>query len=70
MSRTKPTLPPVDVYRLLSDGIAAPLRYGVRRAFKHTGPSLTDEEIDRLVEAQGDELMNWFCETFRFPEVK
>ena len=61
-------LPPVDTYRLISDGLEAPLRYGVRRAFKHSGPSLTDEEIDRLVAAQETELMNWFCETFRFPD--
>lgn len=67
---TRPKLPPVDVYRLLSDGLEAPLRCGIRRAFKHSGPALSDEEIDRLVEAQENELMNWFCDTFQFPEVK
>lgn len=63
----KRSLPPVDTYRLISDGIEAPLRYGIRRAFKHSGPSLADEEIERLVQAQADALMSWFCEAFRFP---
>lgn len=66
----RPSLPPVDVYRLISDGIEGPLRHGVYRAFKHDVLSLTDAQIDRLVEAQENELMNWFCDTFRFPEVK
>jgi len=61
-------LPPVDTYRLISDGLEAPLRYGIRRAFKHSGPDLSDEEIDRIVEAQHDALMLWFCEVFRFPD--
>lgn len=63
-------LPPVDTYRLISDGIEAPLRYGLRRAYKHAtepGPGPSDEEIDRIVAAQHDALMIWFCETFRFP---
>ena len=58
----------VNVYRLVADGIEAPLRYGIRRAFKYSGPAISDEEIERLVDAQSQELLNWFCETFRFDE--
>lgn len=61
-------LPPVDTYRLISGGIEAPLRYGIRRAFKYAGEPPSDEEIDRIVEQQHDALMLWFCEAFRFPE--
>lgn len=58
----------VNIYKLVSESLEAPLRYGIRRAFKHSGPALTDEEITRLVDAQETELLNWFCETFRFDE--
>ena len=68
MAARKAKLPPVDVWSLISDGLDAPLRYGIRRAFKHAGPALTDDEIDRLVAAQASELLNWFGETFRFPD--
>ena len=62
-------LPPVDTYRLISDGLEGPLRYGLRRAYKHAAePGPSDEEIDRIVEAQHDALMIWFSETFRFPD--
>lgn len=64
----KRTLPPVDVWRLLSDGLAGPLRHGIRRATKHAGPDISDGDIDRIVEAQERELMSWFAETFRFPD--
>ena len=56
----------VNVYRLVADGIENPLRCGIRRAFKHDGPWLSDEQIERLVDAQAHELLNWFCEAFRF----
>jgi len=62
------TLPPVDTYRLISDGLEDPLRYGIRRAFKYAGTPPSDEEIDRIVAAQHDALMLWFCDTFRFPD--
>ena len=58
----------VNIYRLVEDGIEGPLRHGIRRAFKHDGPGLSDEQIERLVDAQSHELLNWFCETFRFDE--
>ena len=59
-------LPPVDTYRLVADGIEAPLRYGIRRAYKHaTGPGPSDAEIERIVEEQSRALLDWFCETFR-----
>lgn len=65
MAARKVSLPPVNVYALIADGLDAPLRYGIRRAFKHAGPALSDEEIDRLVAAQEHELLGWFCETFK-----
>ena len=58
----------VNVYKLVLESLEAPLRYGISRAFKHSGPAITDEEITRLVDAQETELLNWFCETFRFDE--
>mgnify|MGYP000867255165 CR=1 FL=1 len=58
----------VNVYKLVSEGIEAPLHFGIGRALKHGGPSMSDKEIERLVDAQMHELMNWFCETFRFDE--
>jgi len=67
---TRPKLPPVDVYRLLSDGLEGPLRYGLRRAFKHDVLSLTHQQEERLIGAQHDALMLWFSDTFQFPEVK
>ncbi len=65
---SRPAFPRPKVYPLLADGLDAPLRYGIRRALKHTGPSLSDEEIGRLVEAQREEILNWICEAFRVPE--
>lgn len=65
---SRPAFPRPKVYPLLADGLEAPLRYGIRRAFKHAGPDLTDEEIDRLVEAQREEILGWICEAFRVPD--
>ena len=58
----------VNIYRLVSDGIEAPIRFGINRAFKHDAPSLTDAQAERLEDAIHTELLNWFCETFRFDE--
>lgn len=64
----KARLPPVDVWGLVSDGIEAPLRYGMQRGIKHMDTNLTDEQINRILEQQHLELMSWFADTFRFPE--
>lgn len=58
----------VNVYKLVSDGIEAPIRFGINRAFKHSERSPTDDEIARLEDCVNQELLNWFCETFRFDE--
>lgn len=63
----KHELPPVDVWRLISDGIEGPLRGGFRRGIKHSDLDITDEEIERIIEAQNDYIMIWFSETFFFP---
>lgn len=65
---SRPAFPRPKTYQLLADGIEAPLRYGIRRAFKHSGPDLTDEEVTRLVEAQARAVLDWICETFRVPD--
>ena len=62
----KHDLPLVDTWALVSDGIEGPLRGGFRRGIKHMDVDVTDEEIERICEAQHNYLMNWFSETFRF----
>lgn len=62
----KAKLPPVDVYRLIDEGIDDSLRYGLRRAFKYAGEPPSDEESERIVREQHAALMGWLCETFRF----
>ena len=58
----------VNVYKLVSDGIEAPIRFGINRAFKHSERGLTSEEVYRLEDTISQELLNWICETFRFDE--
>ena len=65
----KRTLPPVDTYALISDGIESPIAYGIRRACKHGAVSLTDEQAELIAQKVHDELMIWFSITFHFPEV-
>jgi len=65
----KRTLPPVDTYALISDGIESPIACGIRRACKHGAVTLTDEQAELIAQKVHDELMIWFSETFRFPEV-
>ncbi len=62
----KPTLPPVDKWGLISDGLEGPLAGGFRRGIKHSDLRITDEEIERICEQQHIYVMNWFSETFRF----
>ena len=62
----KHTLPPVDTYALISDGIEGPIACGIRRACKHGAVSLTGEQAELVAQKVHDELMIWFCETFRF----
>lgn len=62
----KTDLPPVDTWALVSEGIEGPLRAGFRRGVKHSDLVITDEEIERICEAQHNYLMNWFSDTFRF----
>ena len=64
----KPPPPAVDHYRLFSDGIEAPLRFGIRRALKHSPLAIFDAEIERICERQHDELVSWFCETYKLGE--
>jgi hypothetical protein len=66
----KRRLPPVDTYRLISDGIEAPLKGGFLRGIKHLDTNLTDQQIEWICEQQQSYLMDWFCETFRFEEGK
>jgi len=66
--RNKPTLPPVDTWALISDGIEGPLRGGFYRGIKHLDVDLTDEDIRRITEAQHGYVMNWFSETFKFDD--
>lgn len=65
----RPALPPVDVYGLISDGLEGPLRGGSHRGIKHIACNLTQEQIDHVLEQQHRYLMDWFCETFQFPEA-
>ena len=65
----KRTSPPVETYALLSNGIGSPIACGIRRACKHGAVSLTDEQAELIAQKVHDELMSWFAETFRFPEV-
>lgn len=65
----KRTLPPVDTYHLINDGIEGPIACGIRRACKHGAVSLTGEQAELVAQKVHDELMSWFAETFRFPEV-
>ena len=64
--KSKPKLPPVDTYALISDGIEGPLIGGFRRGIKHMDTDLTEEEIARICEMQHSYLMNWFADTFAF----
>jgi hypothetical protein len=64
----RPALPPVDVYRLISDGIEGPLRGGFMRGIKHLDCNLSQEQIEWVLEQQHSYLMDWMTETFRFPE--
>jgi hypothetical protein len=65
---TKRRLPPVDHYKLFSDGIEAPLKWGIRRALKHSDLVISDEQIERICERQHDELTMWFCDAYRLDE--
>ena len=62
----KRTLPPVDTYALISDGVESPIACGIRRACKYGAVTLTDEQVELIAERVHDELMSWFAETFRF----
>ena len=64
---TRRRLPPVDTYRLISDGIEAPLRGGFLRGIKHLDTNLSEQQIEWILEQQHGYLMVWFTETFRFP---
>lgn len=66
MKPVKP--PPIDYYRLFCDGLEAPLRFGINRGLKHIDHNLTDKQIDYIVGRQHQELMNWFCETFKLDD--
>ena len=62
-----PKMPPVKVWRLISDGIEAPLMGGFMRGIKHIDvPGLDEDSISRIVETQHDYLLNWFSDTFDF----
>lgn len=56
----------VNVYKLVSDGIEAPIRLGINRAFKYSANEPSDEDRGRLEDSLHNELMIWFCDTFRF----
>lgn len=62
----KRTLPPVDTYALISDGIESPIACGIRRACKHGVVTLDDDQEQLILDSIHHELMIWFCETFRF----
>ena len=65
----KHALPPVDTYALISDGVESPITCGIRRACKYGAVTLDDKQVDLIAQKVHDELMSWFAETFRFPEV-
>ena len=64
----KRSLPPIKTWDLISDGIESPLRGGFYRGTKHMDISITDDQIETIISAQQDYLMNWFAETFRFDD--
>lgn len=64
----KRSLPPVNTWGLISDGIESPLRGGFYRGIKYMDISITDDQIETIISAQQDYLMNWFAETFRFDD--
>jgi len=60
--------PPIDYYRLFCDGMETPLRFGIRRALKHSDIAITDADIEHICERQHQELLNWICETFKLDD--
>lgn len=54
-------------YLVMSEAVLSGVRFGVRRAFKHSenAPQLTETQIDVLA----DEVMNSICEWFEFSDT-
>lgn len=60
----RPPFPPADTYRLLSECVDRGVKYGLRRAYKHTDKP-TNEQIE---EAVSSAVMGEVAEAFVFPE--